>query len=67
MNEIATIHLLSDDDMMRTNCGLDVGDLPWEQITGLPRKATCRKCQLIALDRMYANYEANTSAPREGL
>lgn len=40
------VHLLAD-DLTRTHCGLPTIELPREQVSGLPRKTTCRQCHEI--------------------
>lgn len=60
------VHLLAD-DLTRTHCGLPTIELPREQVSGLPRKTTCRQCHAAAIENMYRNYEANTAPPLRGL
>jgi hypothetical protein len=58
------IHLLSQNDITMTCCGLEGSDLPREQVSMFPNKATCRECKQKDIERMLGNYATNTALER---
>lgn len=58
----AKSHLLAE-SLTTTMCGLDACELPRNQVTSLPRKATCAECKNNDIERMYRTFEANTAPP----
>lgn len=57
--EQRTIHLINRETLTATACGLSIDDLPREDMTSFPNKATCIECKKADLTQMYKNFEEN--------